>query len=37
MEVDQFPLLGKRGRIYMLLFTRNYVVSVGEVFHPLGA
>ena len=29
--VDQFPRLGKRELIYLLLFSRNYVVSVGEV------
>ena len=29
--VDQFPPLGKRELMYLLLFTRNYVVSVGEV------
>ena len=33
--MDQFPRLGKRELIYLLLFTRNYMVSVGEVcFHP---
>ena len=29
--MDLFPRLGKRELIYLLLFTRNYVVSVGEV------
>ena len=29
--MDQFPRLGKRELIYLLLFTRNYVVSIGEV------
>ena len=29
--VDQFPPLGKKELIYLLLFTRSYVVSVGEV------
>ena len=29
--MDQFPRLGKRELIYLLLFTLNYVVSVGEV------
>ena len=29
--VDQSPRLGKRELIYLLLFTCNYVVSVGEV------
>ena len=28
--VDQLPRLGKRELIYLLLFTCNYVVSVGE-------
>ena len=28
---DQFPRFGKRELIYLQLFTRNYVVSVGEV------
>ena len=31
MVVGQFPQLGKKELIYLLLFTRNYVVSVGEV------
>ena len=29
--VDQLPRLGKRELIRLLLFTCNYVVSVGEV------
>ena len=29
--MDQFPRLGKIELIYLLLFTRTYVVSVGEV------
>ena len=29
--MDQLPLLGKRDLICLLLFTCNYVVSVGEV------
>ena len=29
--MDQGPRLGKRELIYLLLFTRNYVVSIGEV------
>ena len=29
--MDQFHRLGKRELIYLLLFTRNYVVSFGEV------
>ena len=29
--MDQLPLLGKRELICLLLFTCNYVVSVGEV------
>ena len=29
--MDQFPRLGKRELIYLLLFTRNYLVSVEEV------
>ena len=29
--MDQFPRFGKRELIYLLLFTRNYVVSVGDV------
>ena len=29
--VDQLPRLGKRELICLLLFTCNYVVSVGEV------
>ena len=31
MVEDQLPLLGKREVIYMLSFTCNHVVSVGEV------
>ena len=34
--MDQLPLSGKRGLICLLLFTCNYVVSVGEVPLPLG-
>ena len=29
--MDQLPRLGKREQICLLLFTVNYVVSVGEV------
>ena len=29
--VDQYPRLGKRELIYLLLFTRNFVVSLGGV------
>ena len=29
--MNQFPRLGKRELIYLLLFTRNYVVSVRKV------
>ena len=29
--MDQLPLLGKRELICLLLYTCNYVVSVGEV------
>ena len=28
--MDQLPRLGKRGLVYLLLFTCKYVVSVGE-------
>ena len=31
LVVDQLPRLGKRKLICLLLFTCNYVVSVGEV------
>ena len=34
--MDQFPRLGERELIYLLLFTRDYVVSVGEVFYSSG-
>ena len=37
MVVDQFPWLGKRELIYMLLFTCNYVGFCSEWFPlPLG-
>ena len=29
--MDQFPQLGKRELIYLLLLTRNFVVSLGKV------
>ena len=35
--MDQLPRMGNRELIYLLLFTCNYVVSVGEVSFPLGA
>ena len=35
--MDQLPRLGKRELICLLLFTCNYVVSVGEVSFSLGA
>ena len=37
--MDQLPRLGKRELICLLLFTCNYLVSVGEVSQvlPLGA
>ena len=34
--MNQFPRLGKRELIYLLLFTRNYVVFVGEVYSSSG-
>ena len=35
--MDQLPRLGKRGLICLLLFTCNYVVSVGEVSSSFGS
>ena len=35
--MDQLPRLGKRELICLLLFTCNYVVSVGEVSSSSGA
>ena len=35
--MDQLPRFGKRELICLLLFTCNYVVSVGEVSFHLGA
>ena len=35
--MDQLPRLGKRELICLLLFTCNYVVSVGEVFSSSGS
>ena len=35
--MDQLPRLGKRELICLLLFTCNYVMSVGEVSFPVGA
>ena len=34
--MDQLPRLGKRELICLLLFTCNYVVSVGEVSSSFG-
>ena len=35
--MDQFPQLRKRELIYLLLFTRNYVVLLERFVLPLGA
>ena len=34
--MDQLPRLGKRELVYLLLFTCNYVVSVGEASSAYG-